>query len=197
MAICMAVSSLSIPAFATSSPHEYGPAPEYRNMQGLPKDVKYNSEGVPILGEEILIKAPSRYKDISGKYSINGHNIPLSNYPIGSIWDGSNQCVGFARYVYNTIWNNESGTTFSKDTSSKSKAQTAIQSLKIGTRITGFNGKDQKHTMIVVDNYSDDDYVVVYHANYSTKYNKVTLTKFTYAEFYKLFDSIQGYNPPK
>ncbi|MBE6906579.1 MAG: hypothetical protein E7476_09950 [Ruminococcaceae bacterium] len=196
--MCILSTTLSIPAFAENPSRSYGPSLEYKNVQNLPKNVKYNSAGVPILGKDIepnnLISP--YYSDISGEYAINGHTIPLYNYPINSIWDGSNECVGFARYVYNTLWNNKSGTTFTASIPSKDVAERKLKSLKNGTRITGFKDNKQMHTMITVSTSVYTDGIIVYHANYSTKYNKVTLTKFTYDEFATLFDYIEGVNPP-
>ncbi len=201
--MCLILSALisctSLPIFAdrVNRPSN-SPAPEYENTQGLPTDVEYNSNDVPILGKNLPAASGviPFYTDYDGSttYRVNGYTIPFPSYPVNSIWGGSEECAGFAKYVYNTLWSNRTGSYFRTSTSSKDAMQSLLSSLKNGTRFTGWKNNVQKHTMVLVSETTDG--VIVYHANYSTTNNKVTLTKFTYSELSMLFNEISGYHPP-
>lgn len=189
------ISMSSISVFAQNNP-DYT---DFTLPIGMTEPIRYNSAGVPILGEN--------YPAAKGRYSnypnfniyINNKIIPHANYPIGSVFSGSVagavECVGFAKYIYNYLWGDYGASPVSKNTGSSALAKQVLQSLLRGARITGFDSHgNQAHTMILVR--GADTYVDVYHANYSdTVYNQVNVTKFTYSEFAGLFPTISAYVP--
>ena len=149
-------------------------------------------------------------------YTINGKTIPLSEWPVGSYWttdgkpsdkdgntsiklaDGSKQCAGFAKYVYEQLWG--SYTHGSKITAVELKGTSEdFDGINVGARINCDKVSDNSnHSMVLVDKTNTE--VVVYHANWADNANEycmIKITHWTYAKFAEKFKNIKrtSYTP--
>ena len=144
-------------------------------------------------------------------YTINGKTIPLSEWPVGSFWttdrkpsdkdgntsiklaDGSKQCAGFAKYVYEQLWG--SYTHGSKITAVTLEGTSKdFKGINVGARINCDKVSDNSnHSMVLVDKTNTE--VVVYHANWFENENEyciIKITHWTYAQFAKKFKNIKN-----
>ena len=144
-------------------------------------------------------------------YTINGKTIPLSEWPVGSYWttdgkpsdkdgntsiklaDGSKQCAGFAKYVYEQLWG--SYTHGSKITAVELKGTSEdFDGINVGARINCDKVSDNSnHSMVLVDKTNTE--VVVYHANWADNANEycmIKITHWTYAKFAEKFKNIKN-----
>ena len=120
-----------------------------------------------------------------GDYRINGVNLPLAEWPVGSYWtvDGkpsadinnsivfedSRQCAGFARYVYSRIWGSSTyGTRFgvsSNDNRTLVGNSSDFSGFIAGSRINcDRQDGGGNHSMVILEKTSSG--VTVYEANH-------------------------------
>ena len=151
-----------------------------------------------------------------GGYRINGVNLPLAEWPVGSYWTvdgtpnssslyhGGIECAGFARYVYNTIWG--SGTYGNAVTARNLNGNSSdFTGINIGARINcdrresrdpendDFNNSVGNHSMVLIEKTNPG--VTVYEANHSDdpdKYCIVGMRTITFNNFYLEYMNIKG-----
>lgn len=76
--------------------------------------------------------------------------------------------------------------------SSASDVFNSVDGLPKGSYMRFYNKKtNYRHTMIKLQTFSmvGKNYIDVYHANFSTTHNLVTITRFTAEQFYDYFDT--------
>lgn len=155
-----------------------------------------------ILGVDLEIsdnEISPRYQDLSkfGPIKINAKTIPHPSYGIGATgasWSGSGTCVAHAKYIYNYIWGSVNyGTAVYDQTFTTPEAfQRFVKGLKPGARMTIYRPDGSSHTFVLVAKGTND--FTAYHSNYGNN-NKVTITKFTYAEIAKQYNRTSFYRP--
>ena len=189
---------------------------------GKSKASKGNVYWAPSLGSSSLVQK-WMFTEVDGSssggetggdgdtYTINGKTIPLSEWPVGSYWttdgkpsdkdgntsiklaDGSKQCAGFAKYVYEQLWG--SYTHGSKITAVELKGTSEdFDGINVGARINCDKVSDNSnHSMVLVDKTNTE--VVVYHANWADNANEycmIKITHWTYAKFAEKFKNIKN-----
>ena len=151
-------------------------------------------------------------------YTINGKTIPLSEWPVGSFWttdrkpsdkdgntsiklaDGSKQCAGFAKYVYEQIWGNykygqKVAAVTLEGTSEDFKGINVgarINCDRRGSKIEGdkdFTTSIGNHSMILLSKTSSG--IVVYECNHDDKCG-IGMRTITYRNFYLEYMNIKN-----
>ena len=139
-------------------------------------------------------------------YRINGVDLPLSEWPVGSYWtdDGTpygnslnhngTECAGFARYVYNRIWGSD---TYGNAISTKQLDEESngfFDDINVGARIN-CDRRDGggNHSMVLLDKTSSG--VTVYEANHTNDPNKyciIGMRTITYDSFKNEYINIKS-----
>lgn len=149
-------------------------------------------------------------------YRINGVDLPLAEWPVGSYWttdgtpNGSSlehngiECAGFARYVYNRIWESDTyGNVVSARTLNGDS--TDFLGINIGARINcdrrksknpsneNFNTSIGNHSMVLLGKTGTE--VTVYEANHTDdpeKYCIIGVRTITFQDFYLEYINIKN-----
>ena len=155
-----------------------------------------------------LEKDPERLLDMTraGTYtnlssystSINATSIPLSDYPIGSVYSGSDngsiQCRGFSWLVYKRIWGSYS---YGYTVLSGHPVTSASSLLNLASYYgpgSRFNfDSPQYHSMIILKVSGNN--IDVYHANWPNN-GKVAVTRFDSTNFYERYKTFQHAQVP-
>ena len=151
-------------------------------------------------------------------YTINGKTIPLSDWPVGSYWttdgkpsdkdgstsiklaDGSKQCAGFAKYVYEQIWGSY---TYGHKVTAVTLEGTSsdFDGISVGARINcdrrkkkiegdpDFTTSIGNHSMIILSKTSNG--IVVYECNHDDKCG-IGMRTITYRSFYLEYKNIKN-----
>ncbi len=119
---------------------------------------------------------------------------PHGSYTVGTVWNdnynGSTQCAGFARLIFNT-WCGTNGTDLNTITpASNSALQTYINRLHPGSRLRAYKQvSSDGHSMVVIDKTSSGIYV--YHSNFGED-NKIQITYFSFTDLRNRWNSFRG-----
>ena len=159
-------------------------------------------------GNEFLINDPNEFyllsisgieNDVLYSRPINGKTIPHPNYGFNDYydlgyytspngWGGGSQCQGFAFFIYDYIY----GATGYKYTTARTydepeEAKSFLKNLSKGTMLRCSYGTG-KHSMIFLD--CDNDGIYIYHANWPTLDNNVTISYVTWEQFASNFSTV-------
>ncbi len=137
---------------------------------------------------------------------INGKAIPLSSYPIGSYYTGSNngstQCRGFSWLVYQACWGSYSYGTTRLTGVTATNATVLYNYASMYGKGSRFNFTSPTyHSMIITQTFSMNvsgkltHFIDVYHANWGND-NKVYVTRFNKDQFYSYFQVFQSVQDP-
>ena len=161
-------------------------------------DVRTQTSSLQQDPERILnLTRASGYTNLSSYTMVlNGKQIPrpLAGYRINDIYPGANECEQFGLEIYAYLWGSQTYGTYLEPggCSSASDVFNSVDGLPKGSYMRFYNKKtNYRHTMIKLQTFSmvGKNYIDVYHANFSTTHNLVTITRFTAEQFYDYFDT--------
>ena len=113
--------------------------------------------------------------------------VPDPSYPVNSqfngTYDGSKECAGFARYIFNKWFGFDGNEGKTITLGSKDDVKNAFANIHIGARIRGGG----THSMILIEKTASG--IDVYHANWPNN-NIVAISTFKWEDFYSRYKSV-------